>query len=83
MFSLAGFLLACGSIALAIVGGFAVLIVPAGLGVREWVMMQTLGPSLGVSNAVLIAILARIIHVSVELFAAGCLYLLGKRKNQQ
>jgi len=83
MFSLAGLLLACGSIALAIVGGFAVLIVPAGLGVREWVMMQTLGPSIGISNAVLIAILARITHVSVELFAAGCLYLLGKRKNQQ
>ena len=83
MFSLTGFLLACGSIALAIVGGFAVLIVPAGLGVREWVMMQTLGPSIGVSNAVLMAILARITHVSVELFTAGCLYLLGKRKNQK
>jgi hypothetical protein len=83
MFSFAGFLLACGSIALAIVGGFAVLIVPAGLGVREWVMMQTLGPSIGTSNAVLIAILARITHVCVELFAAGCLYLLGIRKNQK
>ena len=83
MFSLAGFLLACGSIALAVVGGFAVLIVPAGLGVREWVMMQTLGPSIGGSNAVLIAILTRVTHVSVELFAAGALYLLGKRKNQK
>lgn len=83
MFGFAGFLLACGSIALAIVGGFAVLVVPAGLGVREWVMMQTLGPSVGTSNAVLIAILARITHVSVELCAAGCLYLLGKRKNQK
>ena len=80
MFSLPGFLLACGSIALAVVGGFAVLIVPAGLGVREWVMMQTLGPSIGISNAVLIAILARITHVSVELFVAGCLYLLGRRR---
>ena len=80
MFSLPGFLLACGSIALAVVGGFAVLIVPAGLGVREWVMMQTLGPSIGISNAVLIAILARITHVSVELFVAGWLYLLGRRR---
>ncbi len=82
LFSLVGFLLACGSMALAIVGGFAVLIVPAGLGVREWVLMQTLGPSIGTSNAVLVAILARITHVSVELFVAGCLYLLGKRKNE-
>jgi glycosyltransferase 2 family protein len=83
MFSFAGFLLACGGIALAIVGGFAVLIVPAGLGVREWVMMQTLGPTVGISNAALIAILARITHVSAELFVAGCLYLLGKRRNQK
>jgi len=83
MFSFTGFLLACGSIALAIVGGFAVLIVPAGIGVREWVMMQTLGPSIGTSNAVLIAILARITHVSVELFVGGYLYVLGKRRNQE
>jgi uncharacterized membrane protein YbhN (UPF0104 family) len=82
MFGFAGFLLASGSIALAIVGGFLVLIVPAGLGVREWVLMQTLGPSVGTSNAALIAILARIMHVSVELSVAGGLYLLGKRKNQ-
>jgi glycosyltransferase 2 family protein len=80
LFSFAGFLLCCGTIALAIAGGFAVLIVPAGLGVREWVMMQTLGPSIGTSDAVLVAILARITHVSVELLAAACLYGFGKRK---
>ena len=80
MFSFAGFLLACGSIALAMAGGFAVMIVPAGLGVREWVMMQSLGPSIGTGNAVLIAILARITHVSVELFVGGGLYLFGKRR---
>jgi len=79
LFSFVGFLLACGSMALAVVGGFAVLIVPAGLGVREWVLMQTLGPSVGASNAVLIAILVRITHVSVELLVAVCLYLVGKR----
>ena len=83
MFSFAGFLLACGSIALAMAGGFAVVIVPAGLGVREWVMMQSLGPSIGTSNAVLIAILARITHVSVELFVGGCLYLFGKRRTSK
>lgn len=82
LFSFVGFLLACGSIALAIVGGFAVLVVPGGLGVREWVLMQTLGPSIGTSNAVLVAVLARITHVSVELFVAGCLYLLGRRKRE-
>jgi uncharacterized membrane protein YbhN (UPF0104 family) len=80
MFSFAGFLLACGSIALAMAGGFAVMVVPAGLGVREWVMMQSLGPSIGTSNAVLVAILARITHVSVELFVGGCLYLFRNRR---
>ena len=76
MMSWEGFLTALGSIALAIVGGFAVLIVPGGLGVREWVLMETLGQSIGTGNAVLVAILTRITHVSVELFVAGCLYLI-------
>lgn len=76
------FLLACGSMALAIVGGFAVLIVPAGLGVREWVLMRTLGPDIGTGNAVLVAILTRITHVSVELLVAGCLYLFRNRINE-
>ena len=74
-----GLLLACGGIALAIVSGFAVLIVPAGLGVREWVLLQTLGTSIGPSNSVLLAVVARIAHVSVELFVAGILYLATKR----
>lgn len=82
MFTLVGFQLACGAIALAIVSGFAVLVVPAGLGVREWVLMQTLGPSIGTSNAVLVAILTRITHVCVELVVAGCLYLLGRRRSE-
>jgi glycosyltransferase 2 family protein len=80
LFTFAGFLLACGSMALAIVGGFAVLIVPAGLGVREWILMEILGPSIGTSKAVLVAILTRITHVSVELLMAGGLYWFGNRR---
>jgi hypothetical protein len=56
--------------------------VPAGLGVREWVLMETLGPSIGTGNAVLVAVLTRITHISVELFVAGCLYLFGKPKSE-
>lgn len=82
LFSFAGFLLACGSMALGIVGGFAVLIVPAGLGVREWVLMQSLGPSIGSGDAVLVAILARIMNVAAELVVAGCLYLFRRRKSR-
>jgi len=80
IFSFVGFLLCCGSMALSVVSGFMVLIVPAGLGVREWVLMETLGPSVGKGNAVLVAVLARITQVSLELLVAGGLYFLGKRR---
>ena len=32
---------------LAVAAGFVVLVAPAGLGVREWLLVQTLGPSVG------------------------------------
>jgi glycosyltransferase 2 family protein len=76
---LSSVLLACGSMALAMAAGFAILVVPAGLGVREWVLMQTLGPTLGPGNAVLIAIVARIMNVTVELLMAGSLYFFSRR----
>jgi hypothetical protein len=76
---LSSVLLACGSMALAMAAGFAILVVPAGLGVREWVLMQTLGPTLGPGNAVLIAIVARIMNVTVELVMAGSLYFSSRR----
>jgi glycosyltransferase 2 family protein len=60
-------------------GGFAVLIVPAGLGVREWILMHTLGPTLGAGNAVLIAIVARVMNVTVELLVAGGLHFSSRR----
>lgn len=82
LFTLSGFPLACGSMALAIVGGFAVLFVPAGLGVREWVLMEILGPSIGTSKAVLVAILTRITYVTLELLIAGGLYLFGIRRTE-
>jgi glycosyltransferase 2 family protein len=76
---LSSVLLACGSAALAMAGGFAILIVPAGLGVREWILMHTLGPTLGAGNAVLIAIVARVMNVTVELLVAGGLHFSSRR----
>ncbi len=73
-------LLATGATALSMVGGFAILVVPAGLGVREWIVMQTLAFSIGAGNAGLIAILARIMNTAVELLVAGCLYPVRMRK---
>lgn len=73
-------MLATGATALSMAGGFAILILPAGLGVREWIVMQTLGPSIGLGSAGLIAVLARIMNIVVELLVAGCLYPFGVRK---
>jgi glycosyltransferase 2 family protein len=73
--NLSAVLLLIGSMALAIAGGFAVFIVPAGLGVREWILMQTLTAMIGSGNAVLVAVVARVLNVAAELLAAGTLHL--------
>ena len=47
--------------------GFAVLIAPSGLGVREALIVTLLAPSLGVGGAGLVAIACRIVMIVVEL----------------
>lgn len=59
---------------LAVAAGFVVLVAPAGLGVREWLLVQTLGPSVGEGPAALIAVAARGLQVCGELGMAGVLY---------
>ena len=84
MFSFAGFLLACGSIALSHGGWFCSDDCSGGpRRQRVGHDADAWDQALGSSNAVLVAILARITHVSVELFAGGCLYLLGKRRTSK
>jgi hypothetical protein len=51
----------------ALVAGFAVLFAPAGLGVREAVMLELLAPTYGGAFAGLIALVSRIIITSLEL----------------
>jgi hypothetical protein len=62
-----------GSVALATVAGFAVAILPAGLGVREWVLMTTLVPAVGHSVAVVSTLLLRLIWAIGEVAAATAL----------
>ena len=45
-----------GGVALATVAGFAVAVLPGGLGVREGVLMTTLSPTLGADTAVIAAL---------------------------
>lgn len=59
---------------LAVAAGFVVLVAPAGLGVREWLLVQTLGPSVGEGPAALIAVAARGLQVCGELGMAVVLY---------
>ena len=59
---------------LAVAAGFVVLVAPAGLGVREWLLVQTLGPSVGEGPAALVAVAARGLQVCGELGMAALLY---------
>jgi uncharacterized membrane protein YbhN (UPF0104 family) len=61
------------SVGLATVAGFAVAVLPGGLGVREGVMMAALGPSVGAETAVLAALTLRLVWVLGEVLAAALL----------
>jgi uncharacterized membrane protein YbhN (UPF0104 family) len=60
-----------GGVALATVAGFAVAVLPGGLGVREGVLMTTLTPALGADTAVIAALAWRLTWVLGEVLAAG------------
>jgi len=71
-----------GTVALAYVAGFVVLVTPGGLGVREWVLLHTLPPLLlsgGDTVPMILAALAalwlRLIWTVAEVLCAGVLYL--------
>jgi glycosyltransferase 2 family protein len=62
-----------GGVALATVAGFAVAVLPGGLGVREGVLMTALTPSLGADRAVIAALALRLTWVFGEVLAAAAL----------
>ena len=61
------------SVALATAAGFVVAVLPAGLGVREGVLMVALGPVFGQDLAVVAALALRLVWVAAELLAAAVL----------
>ena len=68
------------SVALATVAGFAVAVLPGGLGVREGVLMYALAPALGDQNlACVAALVLRLVWVAAEVLAAAALLPLGAR----
>jgi len=68
------------SVALATVAGFVVAVLPAGLVVREGVLMSLLAPALGSDHAVVAALLLRLVWVVAELIAAAIFFpWIGRR----
>jgi uncharacterized membrane protein YbhN (UPF0104 family) len=67
------------SVALATVSGFVIAVMPGGLGVREGVLMATLGPAVGAEMAVIAAIALRLTWVLAEVIAAGALTIFQPR----
>lgn len=67
------------SVALATVSGFVVAVLPAGLGVREGVLMYLMAPALGEDLAVVAALVLRLVWVVAELLAAAAIAPLRSR----
>ncbi len=66
------------SVALAVVAGFLSLI-PGGAMVREYILSQVLGASVGPAVALVAAVVLRLVWLVSELAISGILYLLGRR----
>ena len=64
--------LAC--VSLATVAGFVSLL-PGGIGVRELVLIPLLGPTIGPANAIIAAIVIRLVWLASELVGAGGFWL--------
>lgn len=62
-----------GAFALAFVAGLALLPLPAGLGVREGLLVALLTPSLGAGAALTVALVSRLVLVVVDLALAAAL----------
>jgi len=69
------------AIALATAGGF-VSFTPGGLGVREWILAEMLGPVIGFVNAMVAAALLRIVWIVAEAVAAGAFLIVDHQWNR-
>ena len=61
-------------VALSTVGGF-VAFTPGGLGAREWVLLEMLRPWVGPAQAIVAAVLLRLVWILAEVGAAGLFWL--------
>ena len=75
--TLADYPLALACVSLATVAGFVSLL-PGGIGVRELVMIPLLGARFGSVNAIVAAVVIRIVWLVAELMTSGMIYLLRR-----
>ena len=66
------------SVAFATIAGF-VSMMPGGLGTREWVLIETLGPIVGIPQVMLAAGIMRLQWVITELVAGGVLWYFNRQ----
>ena len=71
-------LLSIGGFAFAWCVGFVVVFVPAGAGIRDVLLIATLGPMLGVGKATAVALVSRVLMTAGDLIAAGAAAALGR-----
>jgi len=80
--SLTDMLLLIGATALATAVGFLVLFMPAGIGVREFIIISVLAPVFGGPQIVLGSLLLRTVWTVAELAFAGLLYVRPSRPGE-
>jgi hypothetical protein len=70
------------AVAFSIVAGFLSML-PAGLGVRDGVLLKLLAPTCGDANALVVTVLMRLVWLVSELLACGILYIGRRRRGQR
>jgi uncharacterized membrane protein YbhN (UPF0104 family) len=79
----AGVLRAIGGFALAWCVGFVAVVVPAGAGVREVLLVAVLAPVIGAGGAIAVALASRLLTTAADLMtaaaAAGCSWCRASR----
>jgi hypothetical protein len=76
-------LLSVGGFAFAWCAGFVVVFVPAGAGIRDLLLIATLGPMLGAGQATAVALVSRVLMTAGDLITAGAAAALARRPGRE
>ena len=76
-------LLSVGGFAFAWCVGFVVVFAPAGAGIRELLLIATLGPMLGVGKATAVALVSRVLMTAGDLITAGAAAALARAPRRE